>query len=159
MKIWWWVAIRRHAIVFLALGFVALHMSCSENNCVTVCDQDNSCPDRPSPDQLLQSVAYAYEHKDLDLYSVIFSEFYHFEFSETHPDTIAPDSTRMTKTEDIVSTRNLFNDPDVKDIEMTIHPQAGALWEECYREVVRDDVAGGETEVFEGLCMRFEPDI
>ena len=154
------LTILQRVIILAAFGMVALVFSCADNECVTACDEDEECPERPPPQDLIRFLANAYEHKDIDCYGVVLSEFYEFEFSETGPDTIAPDGTRLTKAEDIESTRNMFNDPDVKGIEMHIDPYGtGAPWEVCYREVVREGATGQDTARFEGLCNRFKPDI
>jgi len=106
-------------------------------------------PDRSTPESLLLSFAKSYKEKDLEGYGECLDEDYVFVFTPDVADSLhlPPDEPWWGKTEDIESTRNMFEDTVVVNVAFSY--EALGEWE-AYEEV-REDTT------YLGLFRRFDP--
>lgn len=122
--------------------------------------------DRKSPDNLINFFAQAYEDQDIDAYTEALDFYFQFEFTPEVADSIGlpADEPWWGKGEDITSTENMFDDPEVTGVEMNLVPRGvGADWQPVvYKHIAPDgDDPDDEpdTTVIEGLGKEFDPDI
>jgi hypothetical protein len=152
--------IRRYCLVLVALAIIALMASCFEDDCDRVCDGSADDVLRGSPDSLLDFLADAYEGEDIDAYGEALSDYFEFEFTEDIADSLGlpGDAPWWGREEDIQSTSNMFDDPEVADIQMTLQRlTVDPVWADCGRWFVRGDPP--ESTYITGLHEVFEPDI
>jgi hypothetical protein len=154
-------AARWYVPVLVAASLVMVLLSCTEKNCLTVCEVCQECArSREHPDSLLVFLADAYEGKNIEAYSSALHESFLFEFTPEIAESLGLCDTLpfWHKADDIASTQNMFSDPDVKLIEMEFcEAFVGDYWEDCWREFITVDPP--ETTLIQGLCLMFEPEI
>ncbi|MFH1314076.1 MAG: hypothetical protein ABIJ00_12735 [Candidatus Eisenbacteria bacterium] len=154
-------ATSRCGMMFILLSTVALMFSCTDNNCVTVCDEcEETGPLRLTPDSLLNFLAEAYEGKDIDAYSEALHEYYEFEFTDDIADSLGlpPERSWWAKEMDVASTGNMFDHVNVNDVEFHLAEfGVGLDWQDCSHEFISGDPP--ETTLIQGICQVFEPDI
>lgn len=104
---------------------------------------------RDTPDNLLLFFARAYKEKDLDDYDEALDEDFLFQFTPDIADSLGlpADKPWWGKTEDIASTRQMFENPNVTDIAFSYEEVGG--WNP-YVEV-REDTT------YSGLQRRYDP--
>jgi hypothetical protein len=152
----------RRSGVLAVLSLGVLLFSCADIDFTAECED---CPDdagftpRTSPDGLLEFLAEAYERENIDAYSEALSDFFEFEFTDDIADSLGlpRESPWWGKMEDVNSTRNMFDDPDVTVIKLLLEYRIGQDWEDCSRRFIRGDPP--DTTFINALCKTFEPDI
>ncbi|MFH1314077.1 MAG: hypothetical protein ABIJ00_12740 [Candidatus Eisenbacteria bacterium] len=154
--------VRRFSTILVVLSLGVLVFSCADHNFSPIFKVDPGGPvyTRTTPDNLLEFLADAYEREDIDAYSEALHPYFEFEFTVDIADSLGlpRESPWWGKEEDIQSTRNMFDDPDVIGIEMHLDPfGAGSAWEDCWRQFIWGDPP--ETTLIQGLCQVFEPGI
>lgn len=139
-------AVGRVQFVICPVLAVLLLFSCSDPQSPPV---EETGPDRTSADNLLLMFATSYKEKDLDNYDECLDDDFLFQFTDDVADSL--DLPRYEpwwgKTEDLSSTANMFNSPNVTGIEFS-YEWIGE-WVSC--QEVRDDTT------FSGLCRRMDP--
>ena len=126
---------------------ISLMLSCSSDKGTEIDDPD--CPHRTTPDNLLKMFANAYMEMDLNDYDEYLDEIFLFGFTADVADSLGlpPEEPWWGKTDDVNSTREMFEDPDVLEIGFAYNYEND--WELC--QVVRPDSA------YSGFCCRIEP--
>jgi hypothetical protein len=132
----------------ILIGF-AIHYGCSPTS-----DRGIEPPieyDRTTPDNLLNFLSQAYEDKDLDHYDEALDEDFLFQFTEDVADEMGlpEDKPWWAKTEDLSSTKNMFEAPEVSSIVMEY--EIKVPWYTC--EEIRDDAT------YSGKCCEVTPEI
>jgi hypothetical protein len=145
----------------LLLVVTVFVVSCTEKNCVTVCDEcREECGLRPTPDSLLSFLAEAYEGKNLEAYSEALHDSFQFEFTDDIADSLGlpPESPWWAKDQDVASTENMFENAHVRWIECEFSPfGVGMEWRDCEHEFISGDPP--DTTLIQGVCKVFEPEI
>ena len=110
---------------------------------------------RESPDELLEFFADAYERKDLDDYGVSLDDSFEFQFTDEDAIKMGlpPEKPWWGKSEDLTSTDNMFDSPEVKTIEMDFSNKTP--WQACSIEIT----IGERDTTVDGLRSRLDPDI
>ncbi len=126
---------------------ISLMLSCSSDKGTEIDDPD--CPDRTTADGLLKMFANAYAEMNLLDYDECLDESFLFMFTDEIADSLGlpQDEPWWGKTEDIISTRNMFEDPVVLNVAFSY--EALGEWAPCH--AVRDDTT------FSGFCRTFDP--
>jgi hypothetical protein len=124
---------------------------------------DNGGGDGPPPeynrkdrDNLLNFFADAYENKDIDRYTQSLHDRFQFQFTPDVAESIGlpADEPWWGRTEDIGSTRNMFETETVTRIQMSL---GEPVWYWC--QVIRQNKEDEPADTLEGFCTRVEPDI
>lgn len=133
--------------IILPLVFVSLAVSCSGDRSTDTGDVET--PDLSNPDSLLKFLAESYVEKDLDGYDDCLDESFLFVFTDDVADSLGllPNLPWWGKTEDVHSTRMMFDDPSVESIRF-VYELVGA-WVDT--TVVRPDTT------FAGSFRRIDP--
>jgi hypothetical protein len=111
---------------------------------------------RETPDNLLEFFATAYEDRDIDLYMEALDDFYQFTFLEADWEDAGVDAENpyWGKTRDVTSTDQMFDDPEVKGIEMSF--TIDVPWDICTETIW----SGEDTTEVSGVCAPLiTPDI
>ncbi len=105
--------------------------------------------DRTSADNLLKFFAQAYKEKDLTDYDDALDEDFFFQFTPDIADSLGlpPEEPWWGKSEDVNSTRLMFENPNVTDIAFSY--ESVGEWE--------DHVEVREDTTFSGLFRRYDP--
>jgi hypothetical protein len=105
--------------------------------------------DRTTPDKLLNFFSQAYEDQDIDKYDESLDLAFHFQFTQEVADSLGlpPDQPWWGKVEDLASTGNMFDNPEVTSIAMDMIRRIP--WYACTDSITDLD----------GLCSVIEPDI
>jgi hypothetical protein len=84
---------------------------------------------RDTPEGLIEWLGYYYEKRDIDKYNEALDDYYLFTFTSDDADKLGlpPDQPWWGKTEDAISTRNMFESSQVTKIEMDL-PIAAGPW-------------------------------
>jgi hypothetical protein len=139
--------------VILALGvfLIAVTVFCSSDKKTNVKGDDGDHPVPSSPEGALEALAHYYEAQDVSGYAGVLCEDYLFLFTAEVAEslTLPEEKPWWGKTEDLVSTGNMFDDATVKSVRLNYMYLTD--WEPCYDE--RPDTT------YTGLCCRVEPDI
>ncbi len=148
MKRWGWV-------LLAALLIPALQFGCSPSS-------DQGPPpveeyDRTTEDNLMLFFANAYREKDLADYEEALDENFLFVFTEDIADSLGlpPDEPWWGKTEDLNSTKILFESETVTDIAFTY--EYYTTWVDCIELRIEQTPSGPDTTRFSGLCCRLNP--
>lgn len=133
MRRWGWVTTTIMLIMVIAAG-------CSVDSGT---DPEDPIQIRDSPENLLKFFADAYERKDIDKYAESLHDEYLFTFTSKDAELIGlpEDEPWWGKTEDRVSTLNMFEDAEVTSILMDL------------------PISSGPWATEEGLGYRLEPSI
>jgi hypothetical protein len=146
-------------MLLMLVGILAF--SCTEQNCTTVCDEDEECGGlRATPDSLLNFLAEAYEGRTIAAYGGALHEYFEFEFTPDIADSLGlpPDSPWWDKERDMTSTGIMFDDVHVSHIEFHLSEFGiGFDWDECWREFITGDPP--DTTLIQGVRKVFEPEI
>ncbi|MFC1799969.1 hypothetical protein ACFL2Z_03555 [Candidatus Eisenbacteria bacterium] len=138
---------RHRAFVLSAVFVTLLVFSCSGDKSTDI--GDGETPDLSNPDSLLRFLAKSYADKDLDGYDVCLDESFLFIFTDDIADLLGLPVSEpwWGKTEDLNSTRMMFDDPSVESV-MFAYEVVGE-WVDT--TVVRPDTS------FSGFFRRIDP--
>lgn len=140
-------------LIVLCIAGVAL--TCSDNKCSCEPEEEETgC--RPTRDDLLDCLCNAYEGEDVEAYADLLHEQFLFCFTPDVAESIGlpADETWWGKTDDVASTRNMFEYEAVTKIQISLDEPT---WYWC--RVVRVNLAPDPPDTLEGFCTRVQPDI
>jgi hypothetical protein len=164
---------RRILFGLLLVSLVAISLSCSDSRPTDPAGGgpydamgagapwERRMVDRGSPDGLIEHFARSYAGRRPRMCSDALDVLFEFEFTPDVADSMGlpEDMPWWGKDEDMQSTRNMFQDNSVVDIDMALEPFGGMDWEVCARDFIGTSVVPPETTTVVGLCRTFEPDI
>ncbi len=106
-------------------------------------------------DNLVDFLAFAYERREIEKYEEALDDRYLFEFTEDVADSLnlPPDEPWWGKEEDVRSTENMFEDPEVTNIVMDL---SNKISEWAPIEEIRPREGGG-VDTINAFVARFEP--
>jgi hypothetical protein len=151
----------RSTCIVLVLSLAAISLSCSDTVPTDPLEEDvpaatgSSLPwerrfvDRTSPDALLEYLETSYGNELLLMYADALDDSFLFEFTPEDADNLGlpPDQPWWEKLDDVTSTGNMFDNPEVVDVQMDL-PRS-VEWFACI-----DSYTGRM-----GLCTIVDPDI
>ena len=110
---------------------------------------------REKPENLVDFLAFAYERREIDKYEAALDDRFLFEFTEDIADSLnlPPDAPWWGKEEDVRSTENMFEDPQVTKIVMDLSNMIDD-WDPIYEVRPRE---GGGVDSIPAFVARFEP--
>jgi hypothetical protein len=141
-------------LVVLCIAGVTLTCSDNKGNCEPE-EEETGC--RPlTRNALLNCLCIAYEGEDVEAYADLLHEQFLFCFTPEVAESIGlpPDETWWGKTDDVASTRNMFDDEAVTRVRISLDEPT---WFWC--QVVRQNPAPDPPDTLEGFCTRVRPDI
>ena len=148
MRRWGWVC------TMVVMGIV-IYLGCSPTS-----DTNGGGPpatwDRTNQDNLMNFFAQAYEDKDILDYDDALDVSFLFQFTPEVAESLKlpEDKPWWGKTEDVISTGNMFEEPTVTDIVMDYEYVVD--WYTCWDSLTTEF---GKDTLFSGLCARLKPDI
>lgn len=151
---------RRGAWILVGMSLLVLLMAGCWN---PFSSDDNGGGNGPPPeynrkdrDNLLNFLANAYENKDIDRYTEALHDKFQFQFTADVAESIGlpADEPWWGKTEDVASTRNMFETETVTRVQMSL---GEPVWYWC--QVVRRNKEPDPPDTLEGFCTRVAPDI